>query len=217
MIESRTAPLLDAQGLAESILAYGRANNACEFRFEGQAFVLEYGELTGGRGHFIYAQHELVAALTERFIAGGGKIRFGVRVTGVDQSGDAEIVSAVAEPGGELVHIGCKFVAGCDGARSALLSAIRHASVIEWQHPFRWLTLLVDIAPSKPRTLYGFHVRGFAGQMRRGPSLTRFMLEVPRADAIDDWPDDRIWRELEERLQAAGEPELARGGFMLRA
>jgi p-hydroxybenzoate 3-monooxygenase len=216
MIEHRTVELLAAHGLAESILAYGGANNSCEFRFEGQAFVLEYGELTGGRGHFIYAQHELVAALAERFIAGGGEIRFGVRVTGVERSDGAEIVSAVAEPSGEPLRIGCKFAAGCDGARSALLGAIRHASVVEWQHPFRWLTLLVDAAPSKPRTLYGFHVRGFAGQMRRGPSLTRFMLEVPRADTLEDWPDDRVWPELEERLQANGEPQLATGAFIGR-
>jgi p-hydroxybenzoate 3-monooxygenase len=156
----RFVQLLDAQGLAEPILAYGGANSACEFRFEGHAFVLEYGELTGGHGHFIYAQHELVAALAQRFIAGGGEIRFGVGVTGIEQTNEAQIVSTVADPGGEPVRIGCKFVAGCDGARSALLGAIRHASVVEWQHPFRWLTLLVDVAPSKPRTLYGFHVRG---------------------------------------------------------
>jgi p-hydroxybenzoate 3-monooxygenase len=216
MIEHRTVQLLDAHGLAEPILAHAGRNNECEFRFEERAFLLEYGELTGGRGHFIYAQHELVAALVQRVIAAGGEIRFGVRVTGIDQSDEAAIVSAVAEPDGEPVRVGCKFVAGCDGARSALLGAIRDASVVEWQHPFRWLTLLVDVAPSKPRTLYGFHVRGFAGQMRRGPSLTRFMLEVPRSDAIDDWPDDRIWPELEERLQAAGEPQLSRGAFIGR-
>jgi 2-polyprenyl-6-methoxyphenol hydroxylase-like FAD-dependent oxidoreductase len=131
-------------------------------------------------------------------------------VTGVERSDGAEIVSAVAEPGGEPVRIGCKFAAGCDGARSALLGAIRHASVVEWQHPFRWLTLLVDAAPSKPRTLYGFHVRGFAGQMRRGPSLTRFMLEVPRADTLEDWPEDRVWPELAERAGGVRLPVATR-------
>ena len=46
--------------------------------------------------------------------------------------------------------------------------------------------------------------------MQRGPELTRFMLEVPRADTIDEWPDERIWAELQQRLHADGEPELAR-------
>jgi len=214
MIEHRTVQLLDEHGLAEQILAHGGANNVCEFRFEGQAFVLEYGSLTGGRGHFIYAQHELVRALADRFIAGGGDIRFGVHVSGLEQSTEGAIVSGAA--GGEAVRVGCEFVAGCDGARSAVLCAMRDASVIERQHPFRWLTLLADAAPSKPRTLYGFHARGFAGQMRRGPTLTRFMLEVPRGDSIEDWPDERIWPELQERLEAAGEPALSRGTFIGR-
>jgi p-hydroxybenzoate 3-monooxygenase len=63
----------------------------------------------------------------------------------------------------------------------------------------------------------GFTVgRGFAGQMQRGPALTRFMLQVARADTIDAWPDDRIWAELQQRLHADGEPELAPGPFVER-
>ena len=109
--------MLDAHGLAEPILTNGRANNACEFRFEGQSFVLEYGELTGGRGHFIYAQHELLAALTRRFLEAGGEIRFGVCVTGVAQSDEMATVSAVDRASGEQMRVGCQIVVGCDGAR----------------------------------------------------------------------------------------------------
>jgi p-hydroxybenzoate 3-monooxygenase len=214
MIEHRTIQLLDEHDLAEPILTHGGANNVCEFRFEGRAFVLEYGALTGDRGHFIYAQHELVAVLADRLIASGGEIRFGVQVTGAEQSAEGATVSGVAA--GEAVRIECDFVAACDGAGSALLGGFDRASVLERQHPFRWLTLLADVAPSKPRTLYGFHARGFAGQMRRGSTLTRFMLEVPRGDGIEDWPDERVWPELQDRLEAAGEPALARGALIGR-
>lgn len=216
LIEHRTVQLLDAHGLAEPILVHGGSNDSCEFRVEGQSFVLEYGELTGGRGHFIYPQHELVSAFTERLLEAGGAIHFGVRVTSVDQNDEMATVSVVADEGGEPVRIGCQFVAGCDGARSALLGAIGHASVIELHHPFRWLTLIADAAPSKPLTIYGFHRRGFAGQMRRGPKLTRYMLEISRSDTIDNWPDARIWAELQRRLAAAGEPELAEGALLER-
>ena len=216
LIEHRTVQLLDSHGLAEPILVHCGSNNACEFRIDGQSFVLEYAELTSGRGHFIFPQHELVSAFAERLLAAGGEIRFGVRVIGVDQGDDMATVSAVELASGEQVRVGCQFVAGCDGARSVLLGAIAGASVIELQHPFRWLTLLADAAPSKPVTIYGLHRRGFAGQLRRGPKLTRYMLEVPRSDTIDDWPDARIWAELEQRLRADGEPELARGALLER-
>jgi p-hydroxybenzoate 3-monooxygenase len=52
--------------------------------------------------------------------------------------------------------------------------------------------------------------------MQRGPELTRFMLEVPRDDTIDDWPDERIWAELQQRLHADREPQLAQGPFVER-
>ena len=37
------------------------------------------------------------------------------------------------------------------------------------------------------------------------------MLEVPRADTIDDWSEERIWAELQQRLHADREPKLAQG------
>ena len=215
LIEHRTVRRLDAHGLAEPILTGGGTNRLCEFRVGRQALVLDYGALTLGRGHFVYPQHELVGALAERLLAAGGEIRFGTRVTAVEQDGDAVAVAAVDERG-EPATTRCRFVAGCDGASSTLLGALRDATVIELRHPFRWLALIAQVAPSKDRTLYGLHPRGFAGQMRRGPELTRYMLEVPRTDTLATWPDDRIWAELEERLGAAGEPALARGPVLER-
>jgi p-hydroxybenzoate 3-monooxygenase len=216
LIEDRTVRALESHGLAEPIFAHGGTNSVCEFRFEGQSFVLDYGALTGGRGNYIYPQHELVAAFAERFVADGGEIRFGVRAFKVEQDGDGATISAVDTESGDQVQVRCRFVAGCDGARSELLEAIENASVIELKHPFRWLTLIAAAAPSKPRTLYGFHRRGFAGQMQRGPALTRFMLQIARADTIDEWPDERIWAELRQRLHANGEPELTQGPLVER-
>ncbi|MBV8941624.1 MAG: FAD-dependent monooxygenase [Solirubrobacterales bacterium] len=42
------------------------------------------------------------------------------------------------------------------------------------------------------------------------------MLEVPRGSTLADWPDERIWAELQQRLHADGEPELAQGPFIER-
>jgi p-hydroxybenzoate 3-monooxygenase len=216
LIEHRTVQLLEPHGLAEPILLHGGTASVCEFRLEEQSFALEYGALAGGRGNFIYPQHELVSAFAQRLVAAGGVIHFGLRASKVEQADDGAIVAAVAETSEEPLRVRCRFVAGCDGARSGLLNGIASASVIELEHPVRWLTLIASAAPSKARTLYGLHRRGFAGQMQRGPALTRFMLEVPGTDTIAEWPDDRIWEELQQRLHADGEPELAQGPFVER-
>jgi p-hydroxybenzoate 3-monooxygenase len=216
LIEYRTVRALESHGLAGPILEHGGTNSVCEFRVERQSIVLDYGALTGGRCNYVYPQHELVAAFADRFVAGGGEIHFGVGAVEVEQVADGATVAAVLEASGEQMQVRCRFVAGCDGARSVLGDGIANAAVIELEHPFRWLTLIAAAAPSKARPLYGFHNQGFAGQMRRGPALTRFMLEVARADTIDQWSDDRIWAELQQRLHADGQPELAQGPFVER-
>jgi p-hydroxybenzoate 3-monooxygenase len=47
--------------------------------------------------------------------------------------------------------------------------------------------------------------------MLRSSTISRFYLQCPAGDSLDDWPDERIWLELETRL-AIDEPwSLTRG------
>ncbi|MEP7114750.1 MAG: FAD-dependent monooxygenase [Ilumatobacteraceae bacterium] len=64
----------------------------------------------------------------------------------------------------------------------------------------RWLAVLGNTPPLELHTIYAAHPRGFAGQMRRLPSMTRFYLEVPITDTIADWPESRVREELATRL-----------------
>jgi p-hydroxybenzoate 3-monooxygenase len=45
----------------------------------------------------------------------------------------------------------------------------------------------------------------------RSPSITRNYLQVPPDTDIADWPDERIWEELQFRLGVEGEPALTEG------
>ena len=56
MIEPRTVDLLRPYGLADSILKRGTRNVVCEFPADGRAFLLDYGSLTKGPGHYVYPQ-----------------------------------------------------------------------------------------------------------------------------------------------------------------
>jgi p-hydroxybenzoate 3-monooxygenase len=216
LIEHRTVELLKPHGLADPILERGRENGTCEFRADGTAFVLDYGALSGGRGHYIYPQQELVGDWVEALLAAGGDVRFGVAATSVEQDADGATVNAVHAASGEPLRIRCGFVAGCDGAASRLAASASEVTTVGTSHPSRWLTLIAAVPPSSERTIYGLHPSGFAGQLRRSPTLTRFMLEVPADEGLEVWPDGRIWRELHERLAAADRPPLAEGEFIER-
>ena len=213
MIEYRTVDLLRGCGLAAPILERGSRIGMCEFRVDGEAFVLDYAALCGGRGHYIYPQQELVGDWAEQLIEAGGEVRFGVEAISVDQHAGAVSVSAVAASTGTSVTIECELVACCDGASSAFSTGVDAAAL---SHPFRWLTLIAAVPPSSEGTIYGLHRRGFAGQMHRSATMTRFMLEIPAADGLGDWPDERIWPELQDRLAATGRPPLQTGELVER-
>jgi 2-polyprenyl-6-methoxyphenol hydroxylase-like FAD-dependent oxidoreductase len=81
MIEHRTVAPLKAYGLADPIVERGTRVGTCEFRADGEAFVLDYAARCGGEGHYIYLQQRLVGDWSEQLIAAGGDLRFGVRAT----------------------------------------------------------------------------------------------------------------------------------------
>jgi p-hydroxybenzoate 3-monooxygenase len=213
MIEHRTVELLQRHGLAGPILGGGLRVGRCEFRTGGQAFLLDYAGLCGGRGHFIYPQHDLVADWAGELLDRGGDVRFGVTATGIEQSGDGALVRAAAGPDGAPVTIECEAVAVCDGAGSGLGAA---AAGFTAAYPTRWLALIAAVPPPPDGTIYGLHEQGFAGQMHRSATLSRFMLEVPGGEDYRQWDDDRIWAELTHRLTAAGRPPVQRGEFTER-
>ena len=156
LIEHRTVGLLGPHGLAGPITGRGRRSGMCEFRADGQAFVLDYAVLCGGRGSYIYPQHELVADWAGQLLAAGGDVRFGVEATGVEQSDDGAVVSAVRGTAGETVTIECEVVAVCDGAAGVLSAGTAGASAA---YPTRWLTLIAAAPPSATGTVYGLHAR----------------------------------------------------------
>ena len=202
-MEYRTVELLQAVGLSPSILQFEHTNYCCEFRTPEESVVFDYGTLTGDRPHYVYPQHELVARLCDALVDVDGDIRFDMEVTALTREEDG-ITLSVRDAAGEAGSIHCQAVAGCDGARGVIAASLRNCKVVEQSLPVRWLAILGTTPALEPHTIYAAHPRGFAGQMRRLPTLTRFYLEVPASDTIADWPESRVRDELTVRLMVPG-------------
>jgi p-hydroxybenzoate 3-monooxygenase len=215
LIEQRVVAALRPFGLADPILNLGARSGIAEFRLDGTAFVIDYGRLTpDGKGHFIYAQNELEGDWAEALLAAGGEIRFGARVTGITETGDRAALSILAADGKPAV-VHAEIVVGCDGAGSIVA---REAALPTFgvARPFRWLAVIAAAPPPAPRTVYGLHRRGYSAFMRRTPGSTRYYLEVPNEATHEDWPEDRVWQELELRMAAGGQPSPVRGDLIER-
>ncbi|PPS70667.1 MULTISPECIES: 4-hydroxybenzoate 3-monooxygenase [Streptomyces] len=214
VIEEWAVRALEKRGLARNLLDRADLHTACEFRFDGERYRFPYGELTSSH-HFVYPQPLLVTDLVREYAdVRGGDIRFGVRDVALhDVDSDRPSVSYTCPETGELRVVHCDFVAGCDGARGATRASLPPERVRIARHDYGigWLALLAEAPPSADCVLFGCHPRGFAGQMPRSPEVTRYYLQCPPGDDPDNWPQDRVWSELQQRLGAAGVPPLTEG------
>ncbi|GGW44727.1 4-hydroxybenzoate 3-monooxygenase [Streptomyces lucensis JCM 4490] len=215
-IEERVVRGLEQRGLAGGLLERAERHSVCEFRFDGHGHPFDYTELTAGH-HWVYPQPLLVSDLVREYAdVRGGEIRFGVRDVRLhDLDSDRPAVSYTDPDSGERLLVRCDFVAGCDGARGASRAALPdRARTSRYDLGVAWLALLAEAPPSSDRVLFGMHPSGFAGHMPRTPEVTRYYLQCPPGDHPDDWPHERVWSELQQRLRAADRPPLTEGRLL---
>ncbi len=109
-------------------------------------------------------------------------------------------------------RIDCEFIAGCDGFHGVSRQAIPESSRKEFEkvYPFGWLGILSE-TPPLPILLYVNHERGFGLCSMRNPMLSRYYVQAPMTDSVDDWSDDRFWSELVGRLPSEHADQLVTG------
>ncbi len=109
-------------------------------------------------------------------------------------------------------RIDCDFVVGCDGYHGVSRTAIPADVICTFakEYPFGWLGILSE-TPPLPDLVYCNHERGFALASQRNPMLSRYYVQCPLDDSIDDWPDERFWFELRARLPPATAAQVVTG------
>lgn len=107
----------------------------------------------------------------------------------------------------------CDFIAGCDGFHGPSRRAIPASLVREYEHeyPFGWLGILADVPPCHDELIYANGPRGFALASMRSPTRSRYYIQVPKGEKIEDWPEDRLWDELEGRFNGLSKHGITRG------
>jgi p-hydroxybenzoate 3-monooxygenase len=211
-MEHRVARMLEREGLGAPILALGQENHRCEFRTPQASTVVEYGALTGGRGHVLLPQHLLVDRVCGALVDVGVPMWFSHGVREV-RDGPDEAVLTVEQPGGTERPLRARVVIGADGAAGVVANAVTAAPEVrvhDRRLPGRWLVIAAATPPLVGHTIYAAHPRGFASHLRRGPDETRFYLEIAGDQEAADWSMDEIRAELGERLGVGTALEDAR-------
>ncbi|MES2520680.1 MAG: 4-hydroxybenzoate 3-monooxygenase [Bacteroidota bacterium] len=205
LLEQNTVDIYKQLGLAERLIKEGQEHHGVYLNFDGKRIRVPFGKLTGGRNITIYGQQEVVKDLTEAWLAGGEEIYFEATATEIEGfEGDSPKIHF--EYQGEEGVLECDFVAACDGFHGIGRKTLPTDSFNEFSitYPFSWLGILANVAPSSEELIYAYHENGFALHSLRSEKVSRLYLQVDNDDHIDNWSDERIWKELSIRLGTEG-------------
>jgi p-hydroxybenzoate 3-monooxygenase len=204
LLEQNTVDLMHELGAGERLAREGLQHNGINLRCQGRTIYIPITDLTG-RHVTIYGQHEVLKDLIACALERGVEIRFEVSDTAVhDLESDRPRVTFTDRSGAQRLE--CDFVAGCDGFHGVCRAAIPPGVLTEYEieYPFGWLGILAEAAPATDELIYAWHERGFALYSMRSPTVSRLYLQVPVDEDVANWPDERVWQELQTRLATEG-------------
>ena len=200
VLEWTTVALLRAAGAGARMDRDGIVHDGCHLSSNGAMFRVDFQQSCGKRV-MVYGQTEVTRDLYDAQDAIGATVIHGaedVALHGLD--GDAPWVSYIKD--GVSHRLDCDFVAGCDGfhgvSRPSVPAAIRQE--FEKVYPFGWLGILSRTPPVCDELIYAAHPRGFALASMRNPMLSRYYIQVPLTDKVEDWSDEAFWAEFKLRL-----------------
>jgi p-hydroxybenzoate 3-monooxygenase len=212
VLEQNTVDLLNEMGVGERMNRLGLVHRGIELRFGGRGYRIDFDDLTGGKAVTIYAQNEVIKDLTNARLAANGQILFEVEDVTLHDLESAKPSIRFRNSGNDE-QLNCDFVAGCDGFHGVCRPSIPERALVTYDrtYPFAWLGILAQAPPSSEELIYCYHERGFALQSMRSPQITRLYLQCDPDEDLSNWPDDRIWTELQNRFDTPNGWKLNRG------
>lgn len=115
--------------------------------------------------------------------------------------------------GGVAQRLDCDVIAGCDGfhgvSRPTIPAEVRKS--FEKVYPFGWLGILSRTPPVAEELIYARSARGFALASMRNAMLSRYYVQVPLTDRVEDWSDEAFWTEFKARMPGEVAASLVTG------
>jgi p-hydroxybenzoate 3-monooxygenase len=205
VLEQGTVDLLRDAGVGTRMQREGIVHHGVELQFAGERHRIPLSELTGGRSIVIYGQTEVVKDLINARLAAGLPLLFEVDDVRVEEHQSERPRIRFRHQGREQ-ELECDVVAGCDGFHGVCRPTIPPGVLRTFsrEYPFAWLGILAEVAPSNDELVYSHSERGFALLSLRSPTLSRLYVQCAPDEDIAEWPDERIWEELQLRLALEG-------------
>jgi len=211
VLEQVTVGLMERLGLDARLKAEGLVEHGFALADGERLIRIDVADLTG-KTVVVYGQTEITRDLMDAAPARGLEVIYGADDVALHDI-ETEAPSLTYTLGGTTHRIEAGFIAGCDGFHGPSRKAIPASVGREYErvYPFGWLGILADVPPCHEELIYANHERGFALASMRSHTRSRYYVDVPLTDRLEDWSDDRLWDELAVRLGPEAAAGITRG------
>lgn len=211
VLESGTTKMLQKAGVSGRLNKEGFVHDGIQLSFKNHGFRIDLKKLTN-KHVTVYGQTEVTKDLYEKI----EKENYNI-INNVDdvlpQDLDQKNPFVTFKKDGVENKIKCDFVAGCDGYHGISRQVIPQnlTKIYEKVYPFGWLGILSETPPVSDELIYANHGNGFALASMRNSNLSRYYIQTPITDKIENWTDKKFWEELKKRLPTHAADTLITG------
>ena len=212
VLENGFTKLMRQAQCGERMDKEGEVHDGFFIAHEGKLDRVDLHKYSNGNSVMVYGQTELTRDLYEaRDRMNGIVIHNAEDVQPHDVKGVKPYVTYRKD--NAECRIDCDYVIGADGFHGVSRKSIPPDVLKEYEkvYPFGWLGVLSRTKPVSPELIYAKHDRGFALCSLRSQVLSRYYIQVPLSDSVDNWSDDAFWAELKRRLPAEVAGQLITG------
>lgn len=203
VLEQGMVDLLHEAGVGERLDQEGLVHDGFSLAFGGALHRIDLKQLSGGRTVTVYGQTEVTRDLVEARQALGHPTIYEAEDVALHDI-DTASPRVTFRANGQAQELRCDFIAGCDGYHGVSRASVPPAALqgFERIYPFGWLGLLVDRPPAAHELVYANHERGFALCSMRSAERSRYYIQVPLEERVENWSDEAFFDELRRRLPA---------------
>ncbi|EHU2951503.1 4-hydroxybenzoate 3-monooxygenase [Acinetobacter baumannii] len=211
ILEQVSVDLLKQAGVDQNLKEKGLPHSGIEILTNGELHRVDLAALTGGKQVTVYGQTEVTKDLMAA--------REAAQLTSFYEAQNVQVKDFYTAPKvefeyqGKAFQIQCDFIAGCDGYHGVCRASVPEDKIktFEKVYPFGWLGVLADVPPVADELIYVQSERGFALCSMRSETRSRYYLQVPLTDHVEDWSDEKFWDELKNRLDPESREKLVTG------
>ncbi|WP_390236575.1 4-hydroxybenzoate 3-monooxygenase [Vibrio sp. F74] len=212
ILEQGFVDLVREAGCAKRMDKEAHIHDGFEICVDGETTRIDMKSLTKGKVVTCYGQTEITKDLMDARSESGMTTYYNAPVSQI-VGADSKSPAIQFEYQGTKYQLTCDYIAGCDGFHGVSRPTIPDTVRKEYErvYPFGWLGLLSDTPPVSEELIYSKTPRGFALASQRSATRSRYYLQVPLTDTVDDWSDVRFWDELKRRLPQESADKLQTG------